>query len=74
LPEQGPIHRMHTQVKSRQTFRFIYEFCEGEITRNAVVLAGLLKVATQAKRFSVEQCLFMTHVSTEWWMLRPMLV
>ena len=74
LPEQGPINRRHTQVKSRQTFRFVYEFCEGEITRNVIVLAGLLKVATQGKRFSVEQCLFMKRVSTEWRKLRSMLV
>lgn len=74
LPEQGPVNRRHTQEKSRKIFRFVYEFCEGEITRNAIVLAGLLKVATQAKRFSVEQCLFMKHVSTEWRMFWPMLV
>ena len=54
LPEQGTKHRRHTQVKSRQTFRFVYEFFEGEITSNGIVLAGLLKVATQAKKFSVE--------------------
>lgn len=74
LPEQGPIHRRHTQVKNRLTFRFVYEFCVGEITSNAIVLAGLLKVATQTKRFSAEQCLFMKYVSAEWRMLRSMLV
>ena len=66
MPDQGVINSRHTQVNNRQTFRVVYEFCEGEFTRNAVVFAGLLEVATQAKRCLIEHCLFMKHVSTEW--------